>query len=61
MGLIRNIFWVVFFLAATFTFTVLFEHGFSNFAANAKKEAELMPVIFGMKEKPAPKADPKKF
>ena len=61
MGLIRNIFWVVFFLAATFTFIVLFEHGFSNFAANAKKEAELMPVIFGMKEKPAPKAEPKRF
>ena len=61
MGLIRNIFWVVFFLAATFSFIVVFENGFSNFAENAKKEAALMPVIFGIKEKPAPKADAKKF
>ena len=61
MGLIRNIFWVVFFLAATFSFIVVFENGFSNFAENAKKEAALMPVIFGIKEKPAQKVDAKKF
>ena len=61
MPLIRNIFWVVFFLAATFAFIVLFEHGPSNFAENAKKEAETMPVIFGMKAKPEPQKDAKKL
>ena len=61
MGLIRNIFWIAFFLAATFAFIVLFEHGPSNFAENAKKEAVQIPVIFGMKAKADPKKDAKKL
>ena len=55
MGLFRNIFWVVFFLAATFGFIVIFEHGPSNFADNAKKEADQLQVIFGVKAKAEPK------
>lgn len=55
MGLIRNIFWIAFFLAATFAFIVLFEHGTSNFVDNAKKEIVQLQVIFGMKAKDAPK------
>lgn len=38
MALIRTIFWFVIFLGSTFAFTVLFEHGFSNYPANAQKE-----------------------
>ena len=60
MGLIRNIFWVAFFLAATFGFVVLFQHGPSNFVENAKKEAVELPVILGMATKEAPKKDPTK-
>ncbi len=55
MGLFRNIFWVVFFLAATFAFIVVFEHGPSNFGTNAKTEADQLQIIFGMKAKPEPK------
>ena len=57
MGLIRNIFWIAFFAAATFAFIVLFEHGPTNFADNAKKEATQLQVIFGVKAKEAPKKD----
>ncbi len=57
MGLFRNIFWVAFFLAATFAFIVLFEHGTSNFADNAKKEGDQLQVIFGLKAKAAPKKE----
>jgi hypothetical protein len=60
MGLIRNIFWVIFFLAATFAFIVLFEHGPMNFPENAQKEANQLPVILGLKAKEAPKKDPAK-
>jgi hypothetical protein len=42
MGLIRSLFWFAIFLAATFTFTVIFEHGFDNFNANAKKEFDTL-------------------
>jgi hypothetical protein len=38
MALLRSLFWFALFLAATFVFTVIFEHGFSNFGANAEKE-----------------------
>ena len=55
MGLFRNIFWIVFFIAATFAFIVLFEHGPSNFADNAKKEVDQLQVIFGLKTKGEPK------
>jgi hypothetical protein len=40
MGIIRNILWVALFLASTFAFTVLFEHGPDNFSSNAQKDWE---------------------
>jgi hypothetical protein len=49
MNLIRNLFWFAVFLAATFAFTVLFEHGPTNFGANAKKEAELFTKLYNAK------------
>jgi hypothetical protein len=42
MALIRTIFWAAIFLASTFAFTVLFEHGPTNYVQNAKKEAEIL-------------------
>jgi uncharacterized protein len=38
MGLIRTLLWVALFLASTFAFTVLFEHGTQNFSDNAQKD-----------------------
>ncbi len=38
MALIRTIFWFAIFIGATFAFTVLFEHGFTNYPANAERE-----------------------
>lgn len=54
MGLLRSLFWFAIFLAATFTFTVVFEHGFDNFSANAKKEFEMLKgyVSGGMERQP---------
>lgn len=49
MGLIRSLFWFAVFIAATFSFTVLFEHGPSNFSDNAKKEAESLQKLYGAK------------
>ena len=57
MGLLRNILWVAFFLAATFGFIVLFEHGPSNFVENAKKESVQLQVILGMASKEGTKKD----
>lgn len=49
MALIRNIFWFAIFLASTFAFTVLFEHGPTDFANNAKKEADTLKAMAGVK------------
>lgn len=38
MRIIRMLFWVALFLVSTFAFTVLFQYGPSNYAANAQKE-----------------------
>ena len=38
MGLLRMIFWAAVFVASTFAFTVLFEHGTTNYMKNAEKE-----------------------
>ena len=38
MALLRTVFWFALFLAATFVFTVIFEHGPMNFRENAVKE-----------------------
>lgn len=42
MGLIRSLFWFAIFLASTFVFTVIFEHGFTDFQKNAKAEYALL-------------------
>ena len=49
MGLIRNLFWFVIFIGATFVFTVLFERGPMNFSENAKKELESLQAMVGKK------------
>ncbi len=38
MALLRKLFWLALFLAATFSFVVLFEHGHTDFVKNAKTE-----------------------
>jgi hypothetical protein len=48
MALIRSLFWFALFLAATFGFTVLFEHGTTDYFANAKKEKEYLMKMAGM-------------
>jgi hypothetical protein len=53
MALIRSIFWFALFVASTFCFIVVFEHGFSDFGSNAKKEVESLKTIFGMGSKKA--------
>lgn len=55
MNLIRAAFWIALFVASTFCFIVIFEHGFSNFGVNAKKEVEMLKVVFGMAGKNRPK------
>ena len=58
MGLIRSIFWFAIFLASTFAFTVIFEHGPMNFKENAKKEYESLSKLYGGKiEKKADASD----
>ena len=42
MVLLRKLFWIAFFLVATFGFVVLFEHGTENYVENAKAEFELL-------------------
>lgn len=58
MALIRTLFWTAIFLGATFFFTVIFEHGPTNFSENAKKEAEALKAMVGVKiEKPKDASD----
>jgi hypothetical protein len=49
MGLLRSIFWFAIFVISTFAFTVLFEHGPNNFAANAQKEFDLLKKTYEKK------------
>jgi hypothetical protein len=49
MGLLRTLFWFTVFLASTFAFTVLFEHGPTNFSANAQKEFDLLKKFYSTK------------
>ncbi len=49
MGLIRSLFWFTVFIASTFAFTVLFEHGPTNFSDNAKKEYATISKLYGGK------------
>lgn len=48
MALIRSIFWFALFVASTFCFIVVFEHGFSDFGSNARKEVQSLKTIFGL-------------
>lgn len=58
MALIRTLFWTAIFLGATFFFTVIFEHGPTNISENAKKEAEAIKAMVGVKiEKPKDGSD----
>jgi hypothetical protein len=41
MALIRSLFWFAVFVVSTFVFTVILEHGFSNFSGNADVEFKL--------------------
>ena len=54
MALIRSIFWFALFVASTFCFIVVFEHGFSNFGDSAKKEVESLKIVFGLASKKTP-------
>ncbi len=49
MGLLRLIFWAAIFLASTFAFTVLFEHGTSNYVQNAEKEWTTLKSLYSSK------------
>jgi hypothetical protein len=60
MSIIRAIFWIALFLASTFCFIVIFEHGFSNFGENSRKEIASLKHILGMAEKKSKEnAEPK--
>ncbi len=48
MSLVRAIFWIALFLASTFCFLVLFDHGPTNFAENSKKEWAYLQKVLGM-------------
>jgi hypothetical protein len=56
MSLLRSLFWFALFVASTFCFVVLFEHGFSNFGENSKKELETLKNTLGLAQKAPPKA-----
>jgi hypothetical protein len=47
MALIRKIFWIALFLAATFGFTVLFDYGTTNYVQNAKLEWSNLKKFIG--------------
>ncbi len=50
MSIIRAIFWIALFLASTFSFLVIFDHGFSNFFENCQKEMTYLKHVMGMDE-----------
>jgi len=47
--MLRSLFWFALFIAATLGFTVLFEHGPSNFQENAKKEYDYLSAMIDAK------------
>jgi hypothetical protein len=49
MATLRSLFWFTLFLASTFAFTVLFEHGTTDFQNNARKEFDYLSKMFGAK------------
>jgi hypothetical protein len=48
MSLVRAIFWIALFVASTFCFLVLFDHGPTNFAENSKAEWAYLQKVFGL-------------
>ena len=60
MALIRSIFWFALFVASTFCFIVVFEHGFTNFGDSAKKEFESVKTMIGFSKKAEKAAPPAK-
>ncbi len=56
MNLIRSAFWLALFIASTFCFLVIFEHGFSNFGPNSKKTVDMLKLISGMDKAKGPDA-----
>lgn len=54
MRIIRMLFWVALFLVSTFAFTVLFQYGPSNYAANAEKEWNSLMTFYQAKVNGAP-------
>ena len=58
MALIRSIFWFALFIAATFMFTVIFEHGFHDFQGNAQKEYTMLKgYVTGKVKRPIDTSD----
>ena len=57
MALLRSIFWFALFVASTFCFIVIFEHGFTNFGDNAQKEFESVKTMVGLGPKKAGPAE----
>jgi hypothetical protein len=49
MALIRKLFWFSLFLVTAFAFTVLFEHGTSDYMENARKEFDYLSQMVGTK------------
>lgn len=49
MALIRKLFWFALFVVSTFCFVVLFEHGPTDFAKNAKIEFEAAKKLYNLK------------
>jgi hypothetical protein len=49
MPILRKLFWIALFLASTFCFIVLFEHGPQNFAQNCQVELQNMQKLFNKK------------
>lgn len=49
MGLIRTLFWFAVFVISTFAFTVLFEHGPTNYMANAEREFQTLKKFYETK------------
>lgn len=49
MALIRKLFWLSLFVLTSFAFTVLFEHGTSNYMENARKEFDYISQMVGAK------------
>jgi hypothetical protein len=51
MSIVRAIFWIALFLASTFSFLVIFDHGFTNFGENCRKEWAFLQHVSGLADK----------